>query len=409
MTIEERIAQLKQQIKEKREKLSKKAKEARDMQSVPDMQACVDACKALQTDIDQLQSDLNTCEEAMGLDPDGSDSKAEDDGSSDEPDPPEKDSKRQKDPEGKIKTVRSIKTTPKDREVRDAVNRFLHSRGEKRDDLPAGITSPSVKEIIVPNQLLNLQIQPTNIVNLGGLINRVAVNSPSGTLPIYSRVRAGFMQKNELDKNPQVANPTLSQVSYTLETLSAFLTISQESIDDTALDLTAFVSNYIKDSKDQTEEKLIGAVLQTAQAVPAKGVDALKDVINKQIPIGYDKKIILTQSAYGELDKEKDGNGRYLLQDSIASASGKILFGLPVVVVNDDVLTPAAVEGQPVPSTLNLFIGDPKSFVLEAYKTDISLKFIDSYVWGTQIGAYFRANIVAADKDAGKFVTYSAE
>ncbi|MFK5277539.1 phage major capsid protein, partial [Lactococcus lactis] len=50
-------------------------------------------------------------------------------------------------------------------------------------------------------------------------------------------------------------------------------------------------------------------------------VDGLKDLINKEIKKVYDVKLFISASMYSELDKLKDKNGLYLLQDSITSSS----------------------------------------------------------------------------------------
>lgn len=58
---------------------------------------------------------------------------------------------------------------------------------------------------------------------------------------------------------------------------------------------------------------------------------------------------------YAELDKLKDKNGRYLLQDSITAASGKQLLGRPVIVLDDDMIGTEA-------GNLVGFVGDAKAF-----------------------------------------------
>ncbi len=68
------------------------------------------------------------------------------------------------------------------------------------------------------------------------------------------------------------------------------------------------------------------------------GLDGLKDLVNKEIKKVYPVKFIISASLYAELDKLKDKNGRYLLQDSITSSSGKMLFGREVVVLDDDMI-----------------------------------------------------------------------
>lgn len=48
--------------------------------------------------------------------------------------------------------------------------------------------------------------------------------------------------------------------------------------------------------------------------------------------------MIMSQSVYNAIDKMKDNNGQYLLQNSISSASGKQIFGLEVVVFEDAII-----------------------------------------------------------------------
>lgn len=232
---------------------------------------------------------------------------------------------------------------------------------------------------------------------MAALANVQTVSAPSGHLPILKKQSAGLVSAEELAANPDLAKPEFIDVAYDVQTFRGSLPVSQETIDDAAIDISGLVSTYVNDAKSLTEQRKLGEVLATATAATAASVDELKDVFNIQIPAGYIKSFVMTQSAYGELDKVKDSNGRYLLQDSIASASGKILFGAPVTVVEDTVLGIAGDK--------KVFVGDPKSFAFEAKKSEVTGKWVDDDIYGVKFAVFYRADFKAADTAAGKLVT----
>lgn len=165
------------------------------------------------------------------------------------------------------------------------------------------------------------------------------------------------------------------------------------------MDIPSIVAQYVSDARALTEQEKIGSVLQKATAVSAATADDLKDAFNKGLS-NYTKMIVVSESAYAEIDKLKDGNGRYLFQDSISAASGKTLFGAPVIPVPDTVLGKVGEN--------HLFIGDLNAFVLEAFKDDIEVKWTDNDLWGgDKASVYLRADFQVADDAAGKFVTFT--
>ena len=78
-------------------------------------------------------------------------------------------------------------------------------------------------------------------------------------------------------------------------------------------------------------------VLNSFAKVDATNSDELKRVCNVDLDPELDLKIILNQDAYQAIDTLKDAQGRYLLQDSIAVSSGKVLFGKEVIVVSNSI------------------------------------------------------------------------
>lgn len=283
----------------------------------------------------------------------------------------------------------------KEKEVRGFVG-FLKSKGQTRDNVT---TASDGSGAVIPTQILDVQKVPNDPANLAQYINRQAVTAPSGDLPILQKNNARMVTKSELAANPDLAFQGFKQVSYKIQTYAGVIPVSYEALSDMkAVDIQGLVSQGVSDSRSLTENDKIGAVLQKATAVAATSADDLKDAYNKGLSY-YNRMIICTESFYADVDKLKDGNGRYLFQDSITSPSGKQLFGAQIVVVPDTVLG--------VAGDAKAFFGDPKAFVLETYKDEVAVNWVDNDIWGTKLAAYLRADFQVADDAAGKFITFT--
>jgi HK97 family phage major capsid protein len=403
MTLKEVLEKAKKERNEKRAQLKAKIKETRALTDgggakMGDMQACVDACKTLQSDIDKLDKDIATLAEACGLTETNDDESADtetDPTNTERNDPHQQAETRSL--KGKLPSIsvvpntRTVSNKNADEEVR-AFDQYMRSRGETRD----GLTTTGT-EVTIPKAVMDLYKQPPKTNQLSTLVNKQTVSLPAGTLPILKKQGAGLVTKEELANVPGIDAPQFIPVPYQVQTYSGKLPVSQESLDDGQVNIDALVSEFVHDARNLTEQRKIGGVLATATALPATSLDEIKDIFNVQIPIGYSKQFIVSQSAYAVLDKLKDGNGRYLLQDSITASSGKIILGAPVTIVEDEVLGAAGDS--------KVFVGDPKSFVLEAMRTDATAKWVQNDVYGVNFYVYFRADFKKADPDAGKFVT----
>lgn len=326
-------------------------------------------------------------------DDDDSDDSGDDDSSDDSELEQDSDKTKLEKRDGTMKQIKPGEQPTKDElETRSFID-YMKSQGETRD----GVKTVG-NEAVIPSAILNLQEQPNDPANLAQYINRQSVTAPKGDLPILQKNTGRLVSKAELADNPSLENFGIKSVDYAVETLAGVLPVSYEMISDGAVDIPGIVSDYVNEARQLTEQEKIGAVLQTASPVSATTADDLKDAFNIGLS-NYTKMIVASESAYADIDKLKDGNGRYLFQDSISSASGKSLFGAPVVVVPDTVLGKAG--------EAHLFIGDLKSFVLEAYKDEVTVKWTDNDIWGQKASVYLRADFKPADTDAGKFVTFT--
>lgn len=289
------------------------------------------------------------------------------------------------------------RTMPQNIEVRAAINAYVHSKGQER----IGFTSVEGGALI-PQELLALQKAPADVVNLQALINTKTVNSASGKYPVISKSDSKMNTVAELEKNPELAKPTFTEVNYDIDTYRGYIPVSQEVIDDAEYDVMGILAEEIADQELNTKNAAIATVLKTATAKSVTGLDGLKELLNKGIKKVYNVKIIVSASLYNELDKMKDNDGRYLLQRDITLDSGYRLFGKELVVLDDTMIGEQGGD-------LKAFIGDPKAFATFFDRKATSVKWIDNNIYGQMLASFIRFDVVKTDDKAGFYVTYTAD
>ena len=275
-----------------------------------------------------------------------------------------------------------------------AFEQYMKSKGAKRDNVKSddvGVTIPEDIKYIPEKEVKTVQ-------DLSELVEKTSVSTASGKYPILKRANAKFNTVAELEKNPELARPEFETINWEVETYRGAIPISQEALDDSVANLTAIVSENINEQKINTLNEKIGDVLKAFNPTSVSDVDDLKAIINVKLDPGYDRQIICTQSFYQKLDTLKDGNGRYLLQDSIINTAGNTVLGMNVTVVRDDLLG----ENRDALA----FIGDVKRGVLFADRTDVSVQWIENEIYGKYLMGAFRFDVKQADKNAGFFVTF---
>lgn len=218
-----------------------------------------------------------------------------------------------------------------------------------------------------------------------------------GSYPILKQATSKMASVEELEKNPALAKPEFTGVDWKVKTYRGAIPLSQEAIDDADVDLLAIVAEAANQIKVNTTNDAIATVLKDFEAKTAADLDAIKEILNVNLDPAYNVSFVVSQSFYQKLDTMKDKNGRYLLQDSIDSASGKVFLGHPVFVVSDIAL---GATGE-----AKAFIGDIKRAVLFADRQELGLRWTDNEIYGQYLQAVVRFDVKKADAKAGYFVT----
>lgn len=285
-------------------------------------------------------------------------------------------------------------------EEKRSFNAYLHQ--EYRDGDVTGITSPDVAATIPESILYNPENEVKSVTDLAQLVTQFQATTASGKYPVLKRATERMNSVEELKKNPDLAKPEFEEVDWKVATYRGAIPLSQESIDDSAIDLTSLVANNANEQKINTTNFAIASVLKafTAKAVASDSVDDIKHILNVDLDPAYNKSIIASQSFYQYLDTLKDKNGQYLLHEAISEGSPRMLLGVPVIVVEDE-LFGAAGEA-------HAFIGDLARAVLYANRKDIQVRWVDNDIYGQYLQVVTRFDTKAADKKAGYFVTAGA-
>jgi HK97 family phage major capsid protein len=314
--------------------------------------------------------------------------------------PTEDELEEEKDKKKKEGAKRSMAKLNQNQETNEEIlgfEQYMKSKGAKRDNVKSDDVGVTIPEDIkyIPEKEVN------TVQDLSELVQKTSVSTASGKYPILKRANAKFNTVEELEKNPELARPEFETINWEVNTYRGSIPISQEALDDSVANLTAIVSENINEQKINTLNEKIGAVLKAFNPTSIANVDDLKEIINVKLDPGYDRQIICTQSFYQKLDTLKDGNGRYLLQDSIINTAGNTVLGMNVTVVRDDLL---GVNGD-----AKAFIGDVKRGVLFADRTDVSVQWIENEIYGKYLMGAFRFDVKQADKNAGFFVTFGED
>lgn len=299
---------------------------------------------------------------------------------------------------------------------RDSVNEYIRTKGAVADSQ----LKMEGKDLFIP---MNEAVNPTTdglkkdetskvtskelvttpmrevktVVDLKQFTTVHKASKGEGSYPILKKATSKMASVEELEKNPKLAKPEFTSVDWKVKTYRGAIPLSQEAIDDADVDLLAIVAEAANQIKVNTTNDAIATVLKDFEAKSAANLDEIKHILNKDLDPAYNVSFVVSQSFYQKLDTLKDKNDRYLLQDSITSASGKAFLGHPVFVVSDATL---GADGE-----AKAFIGDIQRAVLFADRQELGLRWTDNEIYGQYLQAVVRFDVKKADAKAGYFVT----
>lgn len=176
---------------------------------------------------------------------------------------------------------------------------------------------------------------------LSALVRVENVNTMSGTRVLEKASdMTPFASVAELAAIGEIDGPKFTQVKYAIKKFAGILPISEELLADSDQNLLAYVNGWLAKKSVATENAQILAVLKTLTMAPLTNLDGIKDLLNVTLDptISLMSSVLTNQDGFNFLDKQKDTDGRYLLQPNPLDSTQKLLFGKPVTVVSNKVL-----------------------------------------------------------------------
>lgn len=254
---------------------------------------------------------------------------------------------------------------------------YIKSMGETRDGLSTdgnGVLIPS--EIITP---IFKSKKGTNRLSDYATVKQVSVGQ--GSYPIAGNDPSKVLATKAENAVIGDVDPEVTGVEFKTETRAGKVYLSQELVDDNAINFSAEIQSQMQKLVDNTDNAQIVAKLKTLTPVVVKDIDGIKQAKNTQLDPSLQPIVVVNQSAFNWLDTQKDSEGRYLMSEDIQAPTGKALFGLPVVELSDAVL-PNAGDGQ-----FTMFISDLQETIAVFRRNQVATKWtqFDSYSQGLAI------------------------
>lgn len=295
---------------------------------------------------------------------------------------------------------------PKESITRDFAN-FLKT-GQvadsiSRSDNNIGLNSGSV---IIPETILTPEHEQHQFPRLGSLVRTVKVSTTTGKLPVFQTSSDKLSVHTEFQPSERHAAPEIKPINWDLKTYTGNYAFSQDLISDSSYNWQSELSSRLQELKDNTNDDLIINAL-TNSVTTKTATDLISDIktalnVNLKPQDSQAASIVLSQSAFNELDQMTDKEGRPLVQPDVTKGTGQSILGKTVVVV-DDLLFPAAKAGD-----ANIIVAPLQKAVVNFQNNEITGQFIDSYdVWYKILGIYLREDVVQARKDLITLITSS--
>lgn len=272
-----------------------------------------------------------------------------------------------------------------------------------RRDNNIGLSAGSV---IIPETILTPEHEVHQFPRLGSLVRTIKVSTTTGKLPVFQTSTDKLSLHTEFTPSERHAAPEIKPINWDLKTYTGNYAFSQDLISDSSYNWQSELQGRLQELKDNTQDDLIINAL-TNGVTATKATDLVNDIktalnVNLKPQDSAAASIILSQSAFNELDQMKDQMGRPLVQPDVTKATGQTILGKTVIVV-DDLLFPKAKTGD-----ANIVVTPLQKAVINFQENEITGQFIDSYdIWYKILGIYLREDVVQARQDLITLITSS--
>lgn len=306
--------------------------------------------------------------------------------------------------------------------VRAFVNRIvcgLTKKSMKKEDAAiidmmteadAGVDGLSDGGFTVPQDIQTDIVELRRTDNeLQQLINVEPVQTLSGSRVI--EVDAEHTPWDDVDEGAEFGEeetPEFRQIKYKIKKKGGILKTTRELLQDTAVNILAYLNKWIAKKSRATRNAAIIAKLKEITAgkeVVLATFDDFKDVFNVKLDasIAASSIVLTNQSGFNYLDKLKDKDGNYIIQPDVTDKTKRLLFGVyPIHVVSNKTLKNVTTERE---VKYPVYMGDLKEAItlFDREKITVELSTEAGDLWAkdlTGIKVRDRFDVQAVDESA---------
>ena len=287
--------------------------------------------------------------------------------------------------------------------VKDQFAHFLKTGEITRDNTTGGI-GLSNGQVLIPQDILPAEHEQHQFPRLGNLVRQIAVKHTTGKLPVFQPGSGKLALHTELQSTTNSTSPEITEILWNLKTYTGRYVFTRELLDDSDYNWEAELQSRLIELRDNTEDDLIVTKLTAGVTAvkPTNLIDDLKLILDSKLK-PYDSNaasIVLSQSAFAQLDQMKDTEGRPLVQPNVTLGTGNAILGKTVTVV-DDTLFPSAKQGD-----VNIVVAPLQKAVIKFKSKEITGQFVDTNdIWYKALGIYMREDVVQANKGVINWVS----
>lgn len=388
-----KLLEAKLNLKEYRIKYDDKEKEVREALDSDD----VSKARELKNELDSIREYLNELEEDIG------NLEKEDE-----------ETEEENESEGEERMAVTTNGYSIPHEVTHEETRAFQNYLETRD-----IDGDSLKTdsgfVVVPEEIVTdiLELKEKEF-NLDQYVTVKQVSFGSGKYPVVRQSEvAALPEVEELEENPKLAVKPFFELRYDIKTHRGYFLISREAIEDAAVNVLAELKTWLARTIASTRNAAIVKALKEGtpgkdgdtvklDTISADDVDGIKDAINLKLKPNYEHNVaIVSQTAFSELDKLKDSNDRYLMQEDIKDQTAKRLLGAKVVVLPDEMLGDD--------STSTIVIGNLKDAIVLFDRSQYQASWTNYMQFGESLMVAVRQDVRILDEKSAIVIDFNGE
>nr|DAO55147.1 MAG TPA: major capsid protein [Caudoviricetes sp.] len=274
---------------------------------------------------------------------------------------------------------------------------YIRSQGEVRD----GVTTVNAAAVVPEEVIGEVFDLKRSSYNLAQYATVKTVSNGQGKYPVATNQQAVLATKAELAEIGDIDAEMFTQVEYKAETRAGKIALSNEVVEDSAVNIVQEVKEQLAKLVENTDNKHIVDLLKTFTKKTAATLDDLKQLYNVALDPVLDKMVILNQSGYNHLDTLKDSDGRYILQPDVTAPSGKSLFGMPVVLIADTLFA------NPKVGTFPMIMGDIAQSIFVARRNQVTTQWEKFDYYSQGLAVIVRNDYKKIDENASVYIEFT--